>query len=43
MDDKAHEKIRVYKKEEGNGDSMLQPRCNIIDEESHPTCSNKAH
>jgi hypothetical protein len=21
---------------------MWQPRCNIIDKESHPTCSNKA-
>ncbi len=43
MDDKAHEGIRVHEREEGDGDSMRQPRCNIIDEESHATCSNKAH
>jgi hypothetical protein len=43
MDDKAHEGIRVHEREEGDGDSMWQPRCNIIDEESHATCSNKAH
>jgi hypothetical protein len=43
MDDKAHEGIRVHEREETNGDSMGQPRCNIIDEESHSTCLNKAH
>jgi hypothetical protein len=43
MDDKANEGIRVHEREEGNGDWMWQPRCNIIDEESHATCSNKPH
>jgi hypothetical protein len=43
MDDKVHEVIMVHEREEGDGDSMWQPRCNIVDEESHPTCSNKAH
>ncbi len=28
---------------ERHGDLMWQPRCNIIDEKSHPTCSNKTH
>jgi hypothetical protein len=43
MDDKAHEGTRVHEKEEGDGDSMWQLTCNIIDEESHPTCSKKTH
>ncbi len=43
MDGKAHEGIRVHEREEKNGDSMWQPRYNIIDEESHATCLNKAH
>jgi hypothetical protein len=29
MDDKTHEGIKVHKREEGNGDSTWQPRCNI--------------
>jgi hypothetical protein len=43
MDGKAHEGIRVHVREEGNDDSMWQLRCNIIDEKSDTTCSNKAH
>jgi hypothetical protein len=43
MDDKTHEGTRVHERKEGDGDSMWQPRCNIIDVESHPTCSNKTH
>jgi hypothetical protein len=40
MDDKIHDKIRVDEREEDNGDLIWQPKCNIINEESHPTCSN---
>jgi hypothetical protein len=29
MDDKAHEGIKVHQRE-GDGDSMLQPRCNTL-------------
>jgi hypothetical protein len=43
MGDKTHEGIKVHEKEEGDDDLMWQPRCNIIDEESHPTLMNKAH
>jgi hypothetical protein len=43
MDDKVHEGIKVHERKENDNDSMWQPRCNIIDKESHPTCSNKAH
>jgi hypothetical protein len=31
MDDNDHEGIRVHEREEGNDDSIGQPRCNIID------------
>ncbi len=31
MDDKVREGIKVHEREEGDGDSMWQPRCNIID------------
>jgi hypothetical protein len=43
MDDKVHEGIKVHERKENDDDSMWQPRCNIIDKESHPTCLNKAH
>jgi hypothetical protein len=43
MDDKVHEGIRIHEREKGNGDLMWQPRCNIINKKSHPTCSNKSH
>jgi hypothetical protein len=43
MDDKIHEGIKVHEKEEGNDYLMRQPKCNIINKESHPTCLNKTH
>ncbi len=43
MDNKVHEIIRVHEKKEGDSASMWQPRHNIINKESHPTCSNKTH
>ncbi len=43
MDDKVHEGIKVHEKEESDGDSIWQLKCNIIDKEPHSTCSNKTH
>jgi hypothetical protein len=43
MDNKIDDGFRIHGGEENDGDSMLQSRCDIVDQESHSPCMNKTH